>query len=321
MSNIFFSIVIPVHNRANTLPMCIDSILSQTYKNFELILVDDHSTDNSVEIIKKYQRNDKRIVLINQPDNKNGAQQARNTGIFNAKNDWIMFNDSDDKWLNNKIEREYDLLKNLNFDSTAVIYSDCYVFNVENNHQHNWALPHINSETSFKDLLLTSGPMFQSLLCSKKLLSEVEYLDETTPKYQEWDTSLRLARKGKFYHIKEPLYVYYIGAEDTMSKNQIKSLIGNCNIINKYKDDIKQLHGIRILKKQYAECYIEISKHLNIVDVKNENTILKDFEDNLIFLFGTNYKKKIPNFLIPFKVIKIRDRIINKIKRTLKVKN
>lgn len=319
MNDIYFSIIIPVHNREKTLPMCIESILSQTYPNFELIMVDDHSTDNSIKVIKDYQKKDSRIILINQTQGRKGAQQARNTGIYNAHYDWIMFNDSDDTWKNNKIEIEYNKLKELNIDPYAVIYSDCIVYDVETDNQHFWTLPHISPENSFKDLLLTSGPMFQSILCSKKLLSEVNYLDESIPKYQEWDTSLRLARKGKFYHISEPLYVYYIGAEDTMSKNQIKSLIGSCNVINKYKDDIKELHGTKILKKQFAEYYIEVSKNLNLAEASKNDAILQQFEQNLITLFGKNYSHKISSFLIPFKIEKFHKRVVKKIKRTFKL--
>lgn len=319
MKSFFFSIIIPVHNREKTLPMCIKSILSQTYPNFELIMVDDHSTDNSIKVIKDYQKKDSRIILINQTQDRKGAQQARNTGIYNAHYDWIMFNDSDDTWQNNKIEIEYNKLKELNSDPYAVIYSDCIVYDVETDNQHFWTLPHISPDNSFKDLLLTSGPMFQSILCSKKLLSEVNYLDESIPKYQEWDTSLRLARKGKFYHISEPLYVYYIGAEDTMSKNQIKSLIGSCNIINKYKDDIYKFHGTIILKKLYAEHFIELSKNLDLSIEKHNNPILLTFESNLLQLFGKHYTYKTKHFLIPFKLKHFLIRILNKFKKLVKI--
>lgn len=295
----YFSIVIPVHNRASTLPLCIDSILSQTYPNFELILVDDHSEDNSIQIIKDYQKKDNRIKLFQEPDNKHGAQAARNTGIYNSSYDWIMFNDSDDTWIPEKIEKEYELLKSLNFSEDVVIYSDCQIIDLETNETRYWKLSHISSQNSFKDLLVKSGPMFQSLLCSKNLLKKVDFLDETTPRYQEWDTSIRLAEYGKFFHIEEALYTYYIGAADTMSKNQVKSLIGKCNIYIKYKDDILKFHGMKIYKKLLAETYKEISENANFDSLIGNNEILISFRTLLIKYFGKNYKIKTIKFLNP----------------------
>ena len=88
------TIVIPVYNRGKTLHYCIDSVLSQTYQNWELILVDDGSSDSSSQICKEYAETDKRIKCFYQ--NNQGAGPARNKGIQEAAGDWISFLDSDD---------------------------------------------------------------------------------------------------------------------------------------------------------------------------------------------------------------------------------
>ena len=90
----FISVVVPVYNREQLVAACIESILNQTYKNFELIIVDDGSTDKSYEICKKYQSADKRISIIKQKNS--GVSIARNQGIENAKGEYICFVDSDD---------------------------------------------------------------------------------------------------------------------------------------------------------------------------------------------------------------------------------
>ncbi|KAG4097254.1 nucleotide-diphospho-sugar transferase [Neocallimastix lanati (nom. inval.)] len=89
------SIVVPVFNTASYLDRCINSILNQTFKDFELICVDDGSTDNSMEILEKYKITDNRVKIIHFEENK-GASAARNAGIENAKGEFIGFVDSDD---------------------------------------------------------------------------------------------------------------------------------------------------------------------------------------------------------------------------------
>lgn len=88
------SIIVPIYNTESYLPECLDSILSQTYQNFEAILVDDGSTDSSKEIAKKYAEQDSRFIFLTQKNQ--GLFSARNTGIAKASGDWILFLDSDD---------------------------------------------------------------------------------------------------------------------------------------------------------------------------------------------------------------------------------
>lgn len=94
MDNVKVSVVIPVYNAEKYLPECLESILSQTYKNMEIICVDDGSTDNSAEIIKSYQRKDKRITLIQQTNQYAGV--ARNNGFDASKGEYVIFLDADD---------------------------------------------------------------------------------------------------------------------------------------------------------------------------------------------------------------------------------
>lgn len=110
-----FSIIMPVYNAAPFLHRSIDSILGQSFRDFELILVDDGSTDSSAAICQEYRQKDSRIHLISQPNF--GASKARNTGIEHASAPWITFCDADDyvypNWLKNFFEciyNDYDLL-------------------------------------------------------------------------------------------------------------------------------------------------------------------------------------------------------------------
>ena len=110
MSNYAVSIVVPVYNAEKYLPKCIDSILNQTFKNFELILVNDGSKDNSLIICEDYKVSDRRIKVINKKNE--GVSIARNIGINSAKGKYIMFIDSDDWIESNMVEKMYDAIQN-----------------------------------------------------------------------------------------------------------------------------------------------------------------------------------------------------------------
>jgi len=103
-----FSVVIPVHNKAPHVARSIESVLNQTYQNFELILVDDASSDSSVEEIQKF--DDDRINLFHRNEPGPGGYAARNLGIEKANTEWITFLDADDVWNNNHLERYADLI-------------------------------------------------------------------------------------------------------------------------------------------------------------------------------------------------------------------
>ncbi|HSC55303.1 MAG TPA: glycosyltransferase family 2 protein [Phnomibacter sp.] len=120
---IFFSIVMPAYNAENEITETIQSILCQTYPHFELIVVNDGSTDNTKAIVEKFAESDTRIKLI---DKINGRQAAaRNAGIKAALHEWIAFVDSDDPWVNIKLERQVTDIKDRG-NEIGLFFSNCY---------------------------------------------------------------------------------------------------------------------------------------------------------------------------------------------------
>lgn len=109
------SIITPIHNGEKTVRETIESVLSQNYKNFEMIIVDDVSTDNSVKIIKEYQVNDKRIKLF-QLEKQGGASVARNYALKQAKGKYIAFLDCDDLWYPEKLNKQVNYMEKNNID-------------------------------------------------------------------------------------------------------------------------------------------------------------------------------------------------------------
>ena len=102
IKNDFFSIIVPCFNGQQYIHRCINSVISQTYDRFEVLVIDDGSTDSSYEILKKYSNKDKRIKLIKHKVNQ-GLASARNSGLNNSVGQYIAFLDIDDWWPKNKL--------------------------------------------------------------------------------------------------------------------------------------------------------------------------------------------------------------------------
>lgn len=117
--NELVSIIMPTYNASKYITESVDSVLAQTYQNWELIIIDDGSKDNTAEIIGKY--TDKRIKLIRHKENM-GVAVAQNTGLANANGRWIAFLDSDDEWLPNKLEEQLKFMTENNYSFSYTDY-------------------------------------------------------------------------------------------------------------------------------------------------------------------------------------------------------
>ena len=113
------SVIVPTYNRGTLLGRAIRSVLEQSYRNIEVIVVDDASNDNSDMIIKGF--SDKRLFYIRHDRNMGGAE-ARNTGIKAAKGEYIAFQDSDDEWVKDKLEKQIQVFNSAN-ENIGVVHS------------------------------------------------------------------------------------------------------------------------------------------------------------------------------------------------------
>ena len=104
------SIIIPTYNRVDLLPRAINSVLNQTFQDFELIVVDDGSTDNTKQVVEEFQKKDKRIKYIWQ-ENSGAPAKPRNTGIKNSQGEYIALLDHDDEWLPEKLEKQLEIFE------------------------------------------------------------------------------------------------------------------------------------------------------------------------------------------------------------------
>ncbi len=241
------SVVIPCFNREKTIARCLESVINQSIDPYEIIVVDDGSTDRSKEIIEKYSN----VRLINQ--NHKGAQAARNLGIYNANGNYIAFLDSDDEWKVNMLEVYMDYLEKT---PDCILYTDCYMYDDISKKKKLWRLPG-GSGIIYEELLKHPAPMFQGILAPRETLMKIGGLDENVVAYQEWETSIRMAKYNQMIHIRKPLFIYHFHDGETISKSKRKDLDGYKYIVNKHKKEIIDVCGYETLKKHY---YIILKK-------------------------------------------------------------
>ena len=205
------SVIIPTFNRSGVLLRAIHSVLNQSYKHFELIIVDDGSTDETERLLKPFIENQS-IQYVRQ-DNK-GVSSARNRGVNHARGEWLAFLDSDDEWLEDKLLHQ---IKFLNENShLKIVYSDeiwmrkGVRLNQKKIHQKKggWIFPHCVTQCLI-------GP--SSVLLSKNLFTEMKGFDESYEVCEDYDLWLKISSRYEVGLIETPLIVKYGGHEDQLS--------------------------------------------------------------------------------------------------------
>lgn len=224
------SVIIPTFNRGHLLKKTIDSVLIQTYQNFEIIIIDDGSTDNSEEIVCGIR--DERIKYIKHGKNK-GPSAARNTGIKSAKGKYIAFLDSDVIWLRDKLEKQVNILNSSTPDVGVVFGGVQYIDYKTQEYLTQWIIEEDVNEKIFNSL--GCAPDTPTMLVKKEALIDVGLFDERIPAHEETELGIRLAKKYKFIPINECLIISTMNHEQ-ISRNKDSFIIGKEFIYEKHKD-------------------------------------------------------------------------------------
>lgn len=238
--NKLVSVIMPTYNREKTIVSSIMSVLNQTYFNFELIIVDDCSTDNSLHLIKNII--DSRIIVINLITNK-GSCHARNIGIFNSKGDYICFIDSDDVWLPNKLDYQINLL-NINYNNIDILLTNGYVY-FNNKTKDMFDINKIKlGFLKTKDLLNRNQCSIITLIGKSECLKNI-YFDENLPRLQDWSYVIKLSLEYRIYFDNSYLVNAYIQSDSITNKKKLK-LIAIKIIYNLYKNEINKYIYIKL---------------------------------------------------------------------------
>ncbi|MBL7129821.1 MAG: glycosyltransferase [Candidatus Omnitrophica bacterium] len=277
------SVVIPAYNCERFISTAIESVLNQSYKDYEIIIVDDGSTDKTAEVIKQYSEN---IIYIYQSNG--GPSKARNTGVFNARGQYIAFLDQDDAWLPDKLKMQVSLLEE-NKD-VRLAYTDTYILddksfanhNAQNKRSFQIRCPHRGEV--LQDLFLDNFISTSSVMVYKECFKKVGMFDLFLPPIADYDRWLRIAALYKVDYIDKPLVKFRDHSacfrRDTIlvATNVIKTLNG---IIADYPV-IKNMIGDKV-NKRLSQFYVILGK---------------------LYLTKGSFKKALYNFSVSFKLTK-----------------
>jgi len=206
--NLLVSIIIPTYNRANLLPTAILSVINQTYQSWELIIVDDGSTDNTKQIVEEFIKKDSRIKYFYQ-ENK-GQPFAMNTGIKLSKGKFIAFLDDDDEWYLEKLEKQIEFLNK--DENIVLVFSDAIIRGGYLDGMRSFELSKPYYGYVYPKLLLKNFLTASSVVIKREIFDEVGYFDIShyirITQTQDYDMWLRIAKKYKIGYIPEVLVKY-----------------------------------------------------------------------------------------------------------------
>jgi glycosyltransferase involved in cell wall biosynthesis len=253
MKNILVSIIIPTYNRANLITETLDSVLAQTYTNWECIVVDDGSTDDTDNVLATYCKKDARFQYHHRPKNREkGANACRNYGFELSKGEYVNWFDSDDVMHQDKLLIQVKALKKSNYN-----FSVCQTLVFENSIENIIGLrgKSIYSNNIFEDYLkqkiiwLTQAPLWK-----KKFLKQLDYLfDEELQAAQEWEFHCRVLNVCSNYNVVDKELVYLRQHGGSISSNSNMRI----KLLNYFVARYKVYTNKTILLSEEASNYLE----------------------------------------------------------------
>jgi GT2 family glycosyltransferase len=227
------SVVLPTYNRAKTIAKSIESVLNQTFQNFELLIINDGSTDDTDQVLAGFESHPQiRIIRSHHV----GCAAARNLGVRASRGQWIAFQDSDDLWLPQKLSVAIESLHAAR-PEVGVFYSDMLRIDSDGTSTYHHS-PLIHSgrtiDPQTKDFQVWRIGI-QSTVIKRECFDKVGFFDETLPRYIDLDLFIRLAQVYPFQHCPQALVEYHYAA-DGITKNRHAKIIGRMRLLEKYKD-------------------------------------------------------------------------------------
>jgi glycosyltransferase involved in cell wall biosynthesis len=209
------SVIIPTYNRAHYLRNAIESVLNQTFRPCELIVVDDHSSDNTFEVISGF--GDSGVRGVRHEFNR-GISAARNTGIIKSRGRYVAFLDDDDEWLPQKLEAQVGLIETSQAE-VGVVYCGYRILDRGTGDLIRLHVPvgedRLAEQLHFRNCIGTcSSPLFR-----RECFEAVGLFDERLSYGEDWDVYIRVAARYRFKCIGPPLLNYYTHASASLSKN------------------------------------------------------------------------------------------------------
>ena len=227
------SVIIPTYNRADFLRSAILSALNQTFKDIEIIVADDKSTDHTQEVVKSF--TDQRIRYITNKNNR-GPSATRNSAILASKGEYIAFLDDDDEWVPQKLQKQVELL-DISPPKICGVYSDRLIIDRPSNKVVSKGL----RSDKLKGNLLSQLAIHNQIntctvLLRKRCLDEVGMFDETISYMEDRDLWIRLSLNWDFEYINEPLTLTYVHKQGHLSARLVEQTRGREKLLTRHRN-------------------------------------------------------------------------------------
>lgn len=236
------SIIIPVYNASRFLEETINSIQKQTYSNWEAIFIDDCSSDNSYNLIKKYQKEDKRIKLIKNKTN-NGVAISRNNGIDYAKGEYLCFLDADDKWHPEKLEKQINFMQELNCEFSFTGYQFA---NEKCN--PNGKIVSVPNKINYKQALKNTTIWTSTVMFNMGKLTKDDIYMPNIKRGQDTATWWKVLKKIEYAYGLNEVLSYYRRTNNSLSANKLTALKRTWNLY-------RNVEHLNILSSFYNFCW------------------------------------------------------------------
>lgn len=284
------SAIVTTHNRKDLLKRAIESVLSQTYKDLECIVVDDASTDGTDELCNTYP-----IQYIHIPKSESkGGNYARNLGIKASKGKYCAFLDDDDYWLPEKIEKQVALIEEKQCE--LVYCGRKFEYIRPDRIEYRDVLPNsaLSGDISRKIFQTVCCTTSSTMLILKQALEEIGYFDENLRFWQDYELTIRLAQREPFFYVNENLCVYRVDQQDSN------------RLTNKYFEWKK---AVKYIHQKHGSLYGMLSpKERFISKVKEWNDAKQRCEASNLFVRSFF-------FSMLLYVVRLRNRIVSALRK------
>jgi len=230
------SVIIPTFNRSHLLDKAVQSVLRQTYKNYEILVIDDHSPDETRAVVGRM--NSEKIIYIRLPHNR-GLSAARNTGFKAARGEFMALLDDDDEWLETKLEKQMEAFLSAP-PLVGVVYTGAW--KISNNSRcpvpGSGAIP--QEKNIYQDML--QGKYFvlpSASMIRRECLQRVGLYDEHIRSLEDWDFWIRISKYYFFKYVDENLVLYH-STEGSLSRARLLRFRMARYIMKKHFRDIKK---------------------------------------------------------------------------------
>lgn len=256
------TVVTPTYNRAERIPRAIESVQAQTYEEWEHIIVDDASTDNTRSVVNSY--GDNRIQYIRHDNNQRQAA-ARNTAIEAANGKYVAFLDSDDEWCPEKLEKQVNWITDRNEEWVGVYTDGTTLRNSRVKDFLASLFPYEIRQEGDEDLIrgiltmqgnISAG---SSLLARTKAVRAINGFDESLPRHEDLDFTLKLLEQGKLGYIDEELFVVHESSDpsaDVMAESKRQYLANHADAIDRFEArgyPVRRYHDFHLARCFFTE--------------------------------------------------------------------